>query len=678
MNNPLRHTNRGWYWGSVGPQPTRAKMTNQVRAIYASGYQGNPINRKLLDSLKWEFAKPVKKDGEKRYQIATWLDGQLIGLLTYGIYGIPVRLGVYSIDIAPPKYRHQGIGQAMINSMLKRHSKIKMVELNSRPEAIGFWKGLGFEKLKRESRSHTLRHMTLERNPLTSESFVQDKLGSIPTFSMPRGVPSEGGTCPGASPWCKGNCYAIGGQFPMHKDLYYGNYLESLRPDFVDKMIEEIRSRNQNFIRLHVCGDFYSTEYINKWYQIAKALPGRRFLAYTRSWRVPSLLPALNRLRYLPNFKLYGSTDKSTGPPPPGWPEAAIDRSYLPNAYACWLRDSKQFCRQCQYCWRLDTGNVVFMQKPKPYPSRNPIDILAQVSPTYRNFIESTLPRFKAKSDGNWNAGMGYEDLFGFLNEWAELVFTGKKVSDYRVNALYKEANEIYQRIQEDRHDYYNMLKFGKQLKAAFSEAALHRSRLNKIVAIDALVQSQHYNGHVISEYFISRTMQPWGNGPYFNPDKLVNSILDEVNQALEQKFPAGPWAAYNANPMNQDLLQSLTWSHKLVRDSEFHGERQYEITANKNNRWIGGVGYIIRYKTPNKAYIHTMKIDPEEYRRQGIGKLLFEMLLAKHPQINEVELISVSASVDFWKRMGFVLENYDNRKMLSSDLAQMTWRIRI
>jgi hypothetical protein len=53
MNNPLHHEKDGWYWGSVGPQPTRKAMMKQVRAIYASGYEGhNPLTLKEKQQLK--------------------------------------------------------------------------------------------------------------------------------------------------------------------------------------------------------------------------------------------------------------------------------------------------------------------------------------------------------------------------------------------------------------------------------------------------------------------------------------------------------------------------------------------------------------------------------------------------------------------------------------------------
>lgn len=36
---PIRHTDKGWYWGSKGPFATRAKAQQVANAAYASGYQ---------------------------------------------------------------------------------------------------------------------------------------------------------------------------------------------------------------------------------------------------------------------------------------------------------------------------------------------------------------------------------------------------------------------------------------------------------------------------------------------------------------------------------------------------------------------------------------------------------------------------------------------------------------
>ncbi len=36
---PIRHTDKGWYWGSKGPFPSKDKALQVARAAHASGYQ---------------------------------------------------------------------------------------------------------------------------------------------------------------------------------------------------------------------------------------------------------------------------------------------------------------------------------------------------------------------------------------------------------------------------------------------------------------------------------------------------------------------------------------------------------------------------------------------------------------------------------------------------------------
>ncbi len=50
LDNPIRHTPQGYYWGSRGPFQTRDKAVSVARAAYSSGYKGNPtskVERKL-------------------------------------------------------------------------------------------------------------------------------------------------------------------------------------------------------------------------------------------------------------------------------------------------------------------------------------------------------------------------------------------------------------------------------------------------------------------------------------------------------------------------------------------------------------------------------------------------------------------------------------------------------
>lgn len=145
------------------------------------------------------------------------------------------------------------------------------------------------------------------------------KIGfGVHTYSRLAGNPAlgnVGGTCPGSSPECEAICYAkrIGG---LARYMYEGNAGSDVPPIPAECQI----------LRIHVSGDFDSIDYIASWYNRLKERPDVTAWAYTRSWRVPSLLAALEALRSLPNMQLFASMDESVPEmPPAGWRRAWID-----------------------------------------------------------------------------------------------------------------------------------------------------------------------------------------------------------------------------------------------------------------------------------------------------------------------------------------------------------------
>lgn len=45
---PLRHTDKGWFWGSKGPFSTKNKALTVARAAYASGYKETAMEMNLV------------------------------------------------------------------------------------------------------------------------------------------------------------------------------------------------------------------------------------------------------------------------------------------------------------------------------------------------------------------------------------------------------------------------------------------------------------------------------------------------------------------------------------------------------------------------------------------------------------------------------------------------------
>ena len=116
-------------------------------------------------------------------------------------------------------------------------------------------------------------------------------------FDIPRMI-----TCPGATTKCKEHCYQIGvgnmhkgdnkdSIIVVHQKI---NLYRSLQDNFVDKTVKEIINKRPNernvYIRIHACGDFYGTEYLKKWIEIATKVketrPDYYFMAYTKSYTI--------------------------------------------------------------------------------------------------------------------------------------------------------------------------------------------------------------------------------------------------------------------------------------------------------------------------------------------------------------------------------------------------------
>ncbi|NUM55784.1 MAG: hypothetical protein HUU46_19255 [Candidatus Hydrogenedentes bacterium] len=184
------------------------------------------------------------------------------------------------------------------------------------------------------------------------------KIGPIRSFSLPSRF-----TCPGATKWCRENCYAARFEHirPSCRLAYARNLMLTWNTRrFVRVMLKNIPNDLPVF-RIHVSGDYYDRRYVAAWASIASKRPNTQFFAYTRSWIVPELRTALEALRALPNCHVFASVDPEMPDPPAGWRIAYLNIDPRANGVPCLHQQGKAAsCYECRYCFRPGKGNVIF------------------------------------------------------------------------------------------------------------------------------------------------------------------------------------------------------------------------------------------------------------------------------------------------------------------------------
>jgi len=182
------------------------------------------------------------------------------------------------------------------------------------------------------------------------------KLGVLPSFSLPVIT-----TCPGKTPFCDRYCYGLKGNFILQNvhDANERRLDATLRSNFVEIIVREVRQAKSPAFRLHVIGDFYSEEYIEKWIDIAEQLPIVIFFGSTRSWRCEFLAETLKRFRDLANVYMKASVDltDSLTPQGCGWSTWSVEGEGL----TCPHDEGKVTnCLDCKRCWTRKELNVNF------------------------------------------------------------------------------------------------------------------------------------------------------------------------------------------------------------------------------------------------------------------------------------------------------------------------------
>tara|TARA_R100000951_G_scaffold58848_1_gene49503 strand:- start:326 stop:931 length:606 start_codon:yes stop_codon:yes gene_type:complete len=90
--------------------------------------------------------------------------------------------------------------------------------------------------------------------------------------------------CPFADA-CVKYCYAKKGAYSWSnvKPAFEKRYNITRQDNFASLMVEQVKRKKADYIRIHDSGDFYSKKYLNKWLSIAEQLPNVKFYAYTKS-----------------------------------------------------------------------------------------------------------------------------------------------------------------------------------------------------------------------------------------------------------------------------------------------------------------------------------------------------------------------------------------------------------
>ena len=99
--------------------------------------------------------------------------------------------------------------------------------------------------------------------------------------------------------------------------LRYERNLElSRRPDFARLVLAFLVLHDVGVVRIHTAGDFYGRRYARRWLAVMRKASDVVFYFYTRSWRIPAILPVLEEMASLPNVRAWFSCDRDTGIPP--------------------------------------------------------------------------------------------------------------------------------------------------------------------------------------------------------------------------------------------------------------------------------------------------------------------------------------------------------------------------
>jgi hypothetical protein len=181
----------------------------------------------------------------------------------------------------------------------------------------------------------------------------------IPTFSLISEY-----SCPNATPLCKKYCYAKKAE-RAYKNVFISrmaNTFDSFKATFISDMKAILLHENNTYIRIHESGDFYSQEYLDKWFKICNQFPEKRFLAYSQMYNLDWSNKPKNMVVYWTIW-----TDSKILPKK-GLKAYVIDNGkgkipeykIKPRGHLCCKgHGSNLTCDKCLFCFE-GKGNVIF------------------------------------------------------------------------------------------------------------------------------------------------------------------------------------------------------------------------------------------------------------------------------------------------------------------------------
>lgn len=163
---------------------------------------------------------------------------------------------------------------------------------------------------------------------------------------------------------CHKFCYARKAErlYPQVLPCRMNNLKESKDKLFITNMINELSNRKNKIVRIHESGEFYSKDYIQKWFTVCNKLPKHKFYAYTKRadlFTKEILKNKPNNLTLIYSYDGLQSTN-SKFKIPNGFDKASVVHETKNNCPAN-VKDSKVVCMvDCKKCLSKRKSVIIF------------------------------------------------------------------------------------------------------------------------------------------------------------------------------------------------------------------------------------------------------------------------------------------------------------------------------